>query len=938
MTATALPHGRVPAGRTRAAVARRSGSGPVAAGARRSGTYLTLLATIAVLNVIGVVMVLSASSVVSLTNYGSAWYFFERQLVWTLLGVAAFVVAARVDYRRWRRIVRPLLVVTVVMLLFVLVPGIGVYVSGSRRWLGSVRGGSSRRRSPSSRCSCSPPTCSPAARRSWPTGAGSCARPCSCSGGRRPRAPRARPRLDASCSRLIVAAVLVAGGIRLQHLFVVGGTGFALAAMLAIAAPYRRARVFTFLHPTADAGNTGYQIVQSLIALGHRWRDRCRARGRPGEVALPPERAHRLHLRRDRRGARADRIAPRPRHCSSHSPCSASASPRRAPDRFGMLLAAGDHGLGDRPGRHQHRRASSACCRSRVSRCRSCPSAARRSCSRWSRPASSPTSPSVRHGPWRGSQGHGKGGHGEGGHGEGGRGPMTTARAYAVVTGGGTGGHVYPAIAIADELVRRGHPRGIDPLRRCGPRDSRLVPSPRTGTRSTCCRGVDCSDSLTPRALVDNVGALWAHPSGAGAGLACVWGVAAPTSSSASAGFASCRACSRRGSVASPSSCTSRTPRPGWRTGSRCASAGAPPCRCRGPRSREPCSRAIRSAPRSRRSCTATKPRTPRVGRSSGRSVAASARVASTTRCSTSPIAGAVTTTSDRPPRCRDARPRALRTCPRFEPAAPSDSLVYDLVAYEEHMERLYARADVAVCRAGAVTVAELAAAGVAAVLVPLPGAPGDHQTRNADALVTAGAAVTIPDAQLDGPRLAATLDELLAEPARLATMRGRSAGPRRVPTPRRASSTWSRRSPVSAPEPPVPSASVAALDLATPSRIHVVGVGGAGMSAIAEVLARMGNTVSGSDLKESPRADSSRGARCRRAGGARRRSTCPRAPTRSSCRARSRRRTRRSSRPTSAAFPSTGGPRHSARSPRRGARSRSRAATGRRRRRRCSR
>ena len=67
---------------------------------------------------------------------------------------------------------------------------------------------------------------------------------------------------------LIVGAVMVAGGITARHLALLGGTGIALSALLAVAAPYRRARVFTFLHPTADPSNTGYQIVQSLIALG----------------------------------------------------------------------------------------------------------------------------------------------------------------------------------------------------------------------------------------------------------------------------------------------------------------------------------------------------------------------------------------------------------------------------------------------------------------------------------------------------------------------------------------------------------------------------------------------------------------------------------------------------------------------------------------------
>jgi UDP-N-acetylglucosamine:LPS N-acetylglucosamine transferase len=56
-------------------------------------------------------------------------------------------------------------------------------------------------------------------------------------------------------------------------------------------------------------------------------------------------------------------------------------------------------------------------------------------------------------------------------------------------------------------------------------------------------------------------------------------------------------------------------------------------------------------------------------------------------------------------------------------------------------------------------------------ILIPLPGAPRDHQTRNADALVAAGAAVMIPDAECDGSRLAAELSSLLGDPARLQAM-----------------------------------------------------------------------------------------------------------------------------------------------------------------------
>jgi UDP-N-acetylglucosamine--N-acetylmuramyl-(pentapeptide) pyrophosphoryl-undecaprenol N-acetylglucosamine transferase len=72
-------------------------------------------------------------------------------------------------------------------------------------------------------------------------------------------------------------------------------------------------------------------------------------------------------------------------------------------------------------------------------------------------------------------------------------------------------------------------------------------------------------------------------------------------------------------------------------------------------------------------------------------------------------------------------------------------------------------------------TVAELSAAGVPAVLVPLPGAPGDHQTANARVLERAGSAVLLPDDECTGDRLAAILDGLLDDPASLAD-RGRAA------------------------------------------------------------------------------------------------------------------------------------------------------------------
>jgi len=98
-------------------------------------------------------------------------------------------------------------------------------------------------------------------------------------------------------------------------------------------------------------------------------------------------------------------------------------------------------------------------------------------------------------------------------------------------------------------------------------------------------------------------------------------------------------------------------------------------------------------------------------------------------------------------------------------------ALWYRQVPYEEHMERVYSAADLVVSRAGGMTVAEIALIGVPAVLVPLPGAPGDHQTANARILVDAGAAVLVGDAACTGARLAAEIEALVAEPGRLGAM-----------------------------------------------------------------------------------------------------------------------------------------------------------------------
>ncbi len=70
----------------------------------RPPTYVILCATVGVLNIVGLVMILSASSVAALSDYGSSWYFFDRQFLWAVLGAGAFIAASSFDYHVWKRL------------------------------------------------------------------------------------------------------------------------------------------------------------------------------------------------------------------------------------------------------------------------------------------------------------------------------------------------------------------------------------------------------------------------------------------------------------------------------------------------------------------------------------------------------------------------------------------------------------------------------------------------------------------------------------------------------------------------------------------------------------------------------------------------------------------------------------------------------------------
>ncbi|HYZ47152.1 MAG TPA: putative lipid II flippase FtsW [Actinomycetota bacterium] len=225
--------------------------------------------TTAALLVLGLTMILSASSVASFATYGSSFMFFKRQLVWALIGIGVFVTLARVDYRRTKGLGYPLFLISAVLLAAVLVPGIGIVAGGSARWIGL--GPFSFQPSEVAKLALVVFCAEVFARKQERS--------------LREFAHTALPLLPAlGILTLLVmlqpdlGTTLLLGAIGVGMLFVAGAplayviplsiVGAAAATVAALSEDYRRARILAFLDPWKDPLNTGYQTIQSLIALG----------------------------------------------------------------------------------------------------------------------------------------------------------------------------------------------------------------------------------------------------------------------------------------------------------------------------------------------------------------------------------------------------------------------------------------------------------------------------------------------------------------------------------------------------------------------------------------------------------------------------------------------------------------------------------------------
>ncbi|QDR80384.1 stage V sporulation protein E [Sporomusa termitida] len=233
----------------------------------KSPDYVIFFAIIGLLG-FGIVMVYSSSAVSAYVNYNDSYYFLKRQMIWATLGLLAMLFTMNVDYHAWRTLAKPAMLVTLVLLVLVLIPGLGKVVNGARRWLGF--GSLYLQPSEIAKLAMVLFTANSLAKSqdkisSFTKGV----------------VPQLTMLLvvfglilkepDLGTALVIggtVFILLFAAGAKLSHLGSLGALGVAGIIGAILVEPYRLKRLLAFSDPWADPLNSGYHIIQSLYAIG----------------------------------------------------------------------------------------------------------------------------------------------------------------------------------------------------------------------------------------------------------------------------------------------------------------------------------------------------------------------------------------------------------------------------------------------------------------------------------------------------------------------------------------------------------------------------------------------------------------------------------------------------------------------------------------------
>ncbi|WP_426572590.1 putative lipid II flippase FtsW [Aquihabitans sp. McL0605] len=231
--------------------------------------FWLLAAIVTVLNLFGLVMVMSASSVPSVRAGAVPWSMFERQALWTVLGSIGLLATFLVSVEFWRRFAKPFLLLSITMLVAVLVPGIGVSANGATRWLGA--GPIQIQPSEFAKFGLLLFVADLLDRRAdkirdwrW------CLAPVVAYLAVVAGLIMLQPNLGTTIIiAFMVLAMLFMAGVPLLGLSLTAVAGTILAIGAVAYTPFRRTRFLRFLNPWADPTNTGLQNVQSLVGIAN---------------------------------------------------------------------------------------------------------------------------------------------------------------------------------------------------------------------------------------------------------------------------------------------------------------------------------------------------------------------------------------------------------------------------------------------------------------------------------------------------------------------------------------------------------------------------------------------------------------------------------------------------------------------------------------------
>ncbi len=239
---------------------------PALFGKKAKGDY-ALLVAVTLLAVIGAVFIYSASNYSAQATYGDGWYFTKKQAIGIALGVVAMIATSIFDYNKLKKFTIPVCVIAVILLVLVFIPGVGVENYGARRWIGF--GGVTIQPSEIAKFALILFSATYVSKH--------------------PEKPKTflgilpilgfglllcgliilEPNMSITvCVAGLMVSLLFVAGMKIKHLIFMLIPAVGIAVVLILIEPYRLDRLMAFINPWSSPKGEGYQLLQSLYALG----------------------------------------------------------------------------------------------------------------------------------------------------------------------------------------------------------------------------------------------------------------------------------------------------------------------------------------------------------------------------------------------------------------------------------------------------------------------------------------------------------------------------------------------------------------------------------------------------------------------------------------------------------------------------------------------